>query len=538
MHTQNAVEMIREMDPTRLINPASGWDNVEIGDIMDVHSYSMPSVMHNMFNQRASVCGETGGYSLKVPGHMWDPEATAIYMDVATAEVLTDKLVEINESGLAVSGAGLCAIVYTQITDVETELNGFYTYDRISKLNKVQKTRFKAGVDLLKVRASHHIVPTALSTDLNIWRYLPVANGARGWNSEMDFDDSAWMTGASGFGAGSPPGSRIRTTWDTPDIIMRRKIYIPALSETELETLQLVVHHDDDLSVYINGVLAASVNGYTASYKPFKISDKAKEAINFDGMNLFAVKCTQKGGGQYIDLGLMTEIAIDEEIVSSMQFTEISDAESLNDIRNNLDGFYILTADIDLSGYDNFEAIGTAEKPFRGYLNGNNHVIRNLKIMREAVSAGQDNQGLFGYAHGAIFSNFELSDPHVEGADHVGALIGTSKGSTVEQVVVTYPYVSGNNQVGGFIGRAEGGSSGLHHPSDNTPNFKLTNRQGTLTLEAIHDSVNLWVYDVSGNLLNRLHIQNQAVVSLPAGVYILKAVSTDAVCAQKIVVGY
>ncbi len=111
-----------------------------------------------------------------------------------------------------------------------------------------------------------------------------------------------WKEGRSGFGTEGTPGSIIGTRWDGADIWLRREIELPAGA---LAGAELWIHHDEDAEVYVNGVLAAKLSGYTSSYETVPLSAPARAALKA-GKNLIAVRCHQTSGGQYIDLGLAT----------------------------------------------------------------------------------------------------------------------------------------------------------------------------------------------------------------------------------------
>ncbi|WP_454857998.1 LamG-like jellyroll fold domain-containing protein [Promicromonospora soli] len=126
---------IKAQDPTRLVNAHSGvnccdslGDSGE-GDVIDWHQYVGPA-QPVPDATRASIDGEHGGFGLEVDGHMWFEDGHAYEMtpDVAT---LTRRYVENQEDVLtAAQQCGISGSIYTQITDVEHEVNGFFTYDR------------------------------------------------------------------------------------------------------------------------------------------------------------------------------------------------------------------------------------------------------------------------------------------------------------------------------------------------------------------------------------------------------------------------
>jgi hypothetical protein len=132
-----------------------------------------------------------------------------------------------------------------------------------------------------------------------IWRYT-FATPADGW-VKPDFKDSSWKSGPGGFGTVGTPGAVVRTVWNTNAIWLRRKIDLPKGPYTNLH---LRLHHDEDVEVYLNGVLAAKLAGYATGYKEVPISEAALKALR-PGANVLAVSCKQTTGGQYIDVGLV-----------------------------------------------------------------------------------------------------------------------------------------------------------------------------------------------------------------------------------------
>ncbi|MFF4249740.1 PA14 domain-containing protein [Streptomyces sp. NPDC001663] len=117
-------------DPTRLVNSMSGLNlgaDGGTGDIMDEHGYPSPALPPHPDGRRALVTGEYGGLGLAVPGHAWSVQQS--YVDVDPATYTDDYLTKLAEvRALACKGSN--GAVYTQISDVEGELNGLLTYDR------------------------------------------------------------------------------------------------------------------------------------------------------------------------------------------------------------------------------------------------------------------------------------------------------------------------------------------------------------------------------------------------------------------------
>jgi hypothetical protein len=135
------------------------------------------------------------------------------------------------------------------------------------------------------------------------WRYT-METPAPDW-FQPDFDASGWHEGPGGFGTRGTPGAVVRTEWKTADIWLRREFTLPA---GDFPGLQLLVHHDEDTEIYLNGVLATRLTGYLTEYEPIPMRMAARAALK-PGRNLLAVHCRQTTGGQYIDVGLVNVVA-------------------------------------------------------------------------------------------------------------------------------------------------------------------------------------------------------------------------------------
>lgn len=134
--TGQIAESVKQRDPSRLVNAHSGVNccaskgDSGKGDIIDHHDYTNTEPP-SPDATRAAMDGEHGGFTLRTPGHMWPGAPAAIYSGVNTQAQLTDKYVDNTKTFyLAQVGAELSGSVYTQVTDLETEINGLWTYDR------------------------------------------------------------------------------------------------------------------------------------------------------------------------------------------------------------------------------------------------------------------------------------------------------------------------------------------------------------------------------------------------------------------------
>ena len=140
--TEALVAEVKALDPSRLINNASGNDDKNCGDVIDLHSYPGPDSPRPE-EKRAAVLGEFGGLGLPVEGHTWSKKTWG-YEGTKNIEDLTRSYEKLLAKAWGLKDtAGLSAVIYTQLTDVETECNGLLTYDR--EVNKVIAERAAAA---------------------------------------------------------------------------------------------------------------------------------------------------------------------------------------------------------------------------------------------------------------------------------------------------------------------------------------------------------------------------------------------------------
>jgi beta-galactosidase/beta-glucuronidase len=303
--TMEVGKLATELDPTRLINIASGGNFWPVGDIADHHEYPHPAfpVKDQRFNDYVKVVGEFGGHGWPVKDHLWKPDANNWGYGGLPKSIEEWQGRYQTSIGIlaALRAEGIAAGIYTQTTDVEGEINGLLTYDRLKKADvawlRKQSEILLAAPTVLKDRRD--IVATA-EMDPQSWQYVTAAPTDK-W-MQTEFDATSWQTGPAGFGAGSPPppGAPIKSAWTTPEIWVRRTF---ELSEVPQDQVYLRLYHDEDCIVYINGTEVARFSGYSTNYVNLALASKGHLV---KGKNVLAIYCKQTGGGQFIDAGLFT----------------------------------------------------------------------------------------------------------------------------------------------------------------------------------------------------------------------------------------
>jgi len=296
--TVRVTEWTMAYDPSRIVNSASGWTDFGAGHVNDIHIYPGPGAPKKEA-KRAGILGEFGGLGFPIEGHLWNKAGNWGYVSYKTSTELTDAAIELlRQSHPLLGQPGLCALIYTQTTDVEIEVNGIITYDR-EKL-KFDEPRLSAAIREL------YTTPPVLDV------LLPTsAEDAQDWHFTTTYpgDDwfkpgvlrSHWQSGPGGFGTRQTPNTTVRTEWSTSDLWIAREFELsgPVAPDGEV---YLSIYHDEDAEVYLDGKLVAQLKGYTTGYKPVPV---VLDGPLVPGRHTLAIHVRQTTGGQYIDAGLI-----------------------------------------------------------------------------------------------------------------------------------------------------------------------------------------------------------------------------------------
>ena len=345
--THTTLDFVRRHDPTRLVVGPSGWNDFEGGelfgrkrtvhrphgeceaaDVVDYHYYRGPA-MPPVNDRRVSFLGEFGGLGHPVEGHVWryfDQGRAALgaksggdwgyggIKDTKTREGLEKTYLGLMERLGDLACSGLAGSIYTQTTDVEIEINGLLSYDR--KVLKYDPKVLRAAHETVIRVAMLGTVPRVtkmlaprLDPDSDAWTWTTDAPVA-GWE-KPNFDDSSWKRSAGGFGnaqiSKDHRHAKVTTEWTTESIWLRRHFKYEKPSG-ELIHARFNMFHDEDVEVYLNGVLMVSAKGWNGNWSDFHVSGEKFAAAVKSGDNVIAVKVIQKTGGQYIDLGLSVDM--------------------------------------------------------------------------------------------------------------------------------------------------------------------------------------------------------------------------------------
>ena len=306
--TMDTGKMAVAYDKTRSVNIASGGNFWPVGDIADEHAYPDPNfpVGDKRFDDYVKVVGEFGGHGWPVKGHLWD--ATKENWGYGgLPQSLDEWKARYTKSINVLMGLrrqGISAGVYTQTTDVEGEINGLLTYDR---MEKVPASWLKPLHDkLLGTPDAATYKPVAATSEAQpqAWKYT-FENPGSGWE-KASFDDKSWKEGKGGFGTRQTPNSKVGTVWSTGDIWLRRSFNFSGKPQGNLV---LRIFHDEDATVFLNGMEIARLAGHNGNYSLIDLPADAASLLK-PGANLLAIHVKQTKGGQFIDAGLLDETIV------------------------------------------------------------------------------------------------------------------------------------------------------------------------------------------------------------------------------------
>lgn len=289
------VERVKSLTSLQLTIGAAGVGDDGSGDIRDRPDAS--AVTSPVPDARAVALGTYGSFNRAIQGHTWGGTGSA-------AQAMTDtaRYVDLarRARGLAVR-PGLSTSIYRQLTDVENELDGLVTYDRqVTKV--VAKTVADANTEASPIvpllQASEFENKPEYVKDAQIFRYTTTLPANQ--FIDANFNDTNWTPAPAGIGDTPDAGARIRTLLSFGEIWARTSF---TLDKKPTGRLIVRLMYDEDTQVWVNGVRAADLNGYTTKYGDYLSSDAATAAL-VAGKNTVAVHTNNTNGGRYFDVGL------------------------------------------------------------------------------------------------------------------------------------------------------------------------------------------------------------------------------------------
>ena len=293
-------KMVKDLDPSRLVNEASGYDWYGSGDIADSHTYPAPQSIPGEPGQ-AIVSGEYGATKYPLKNHLWGKK---FVVEVASESEYVNRYESYATTLCNLkTNRGLCGAVYTQITDVENELNGILTYDRAAFKTDVNRLRTANLNAINKLLLFKDVLPNS-QNQRQSWKYLTNAPDSTWF--QTGFDDSGWDVANAPFASEGTPDIHIGTSWTSSDIWLRKQFNMGTLNTEDLNNLVFNLYHDEDCEIYINGVLAADIKGFS-TYTVAPVNEAGKKALIPNGTNVIAIHCHQTDGGQGIDVGISVQ---------------------------------------------------------------------------------------------------------------------------------------------------------------------------------------------------------------------------------------
>jgi len=321
---RSIVNITRQIDPTRPVLESSGYHHSHPDpDLLDAHDYNQaPASFKQRWDGRFAdtplperygggadkavpfFVSEYGGIGWKVGKGGWgygnNPKSLDAFYE--RHKGLTDAQLD---------NRYLFGFCYTQLTDIEQEQNGVYTYTRKPKFDVARLYAINSR------RAAYEVNPPLAPPPATrpAWKVLvgavPDGPMSREWRYVTEtpptdwaapgFDDSAWKVGRAGFGKKGGWENRIRTPWTGKDIWLRQAFQFDG---GPVGRALLVAHYDNATEVYVNGKQIWKRSGWNDAYAGSDVTGSVGGALR-PGKNVIAIHCHQDEGGQYIDAALL-----------------------------------------------------------------------------------------------------------------------------------------------------------------------------------------------------------------------------------------
>lgn len=308
--TERITDWVMKEDTSRLVNSASGWFDHGIGHFYDIHDYSFyPAVpLPGQIENRAVVLGESGGFDMREEGHGW--------REGDQQEEFSNEIVELVREGYANKNRlekrysywitciaqliklGCSAVVYTQLSDVEHELNGWLTYDR--EVSKIEPSILRAlHENLFQKFKEPKAKPLKEFAKRNIRWHYQFSEG----------EESRKKTGCGPFGGGNIL-TEVKTDWPVAEELRLEKEfqYSPAITGLSIRIAGI-----GNIACYLNGKLVKDLKDHSSTEfftapLPF-IADipleKKQLSYLVTGTNMLTVVCSPICDSRYIDIQLV-----------------------------------------------------------------------------------------------------------------------------------------------------------------------------------------------------------------------------------------
>ena len=131
--TKEMTALVKKLDGSRPVDAASGWFDFGGGDYRSEHNYFFKLQVSKKWKKnpggRAFVISEYGGLTLKIPGHIWKEQSYG-YGKLSSQAEFQEQFRKLQGKIRILEKEGLSGAIYTQVSDIEEEINGIYTYDR------------------------------------------------------------------------------------------------------------------------------------------------------------------------------------------------------------------------------------------------------------------------------------------------------------------------------------------------------------------------------------------------------------------------